>query len=94
MGVAFPAEKVFADIMEAAADDDDIDCRHDADLVENVLDCDWEDVKEGERIVALKRGAKEMEAESNCEPKSKRRRCVDLADSTSYDRSKRSWPFL
>ena len=48
MGVAFPVENFFADVMEAAGDDDDdIDARHDADLIGNVLDCDWEDAKEG-----------------------------------------------
>lgn len=53
MGVAFPAEKFFADIMDAAADEDDIDARHDADLLENVLDCDWEDAKERAKVMAL-----------------------------------------
>ena len=76
MGVAFPVENFFADVMEAAGDDDDdIDARHDADLIGNVLDCDWEDAKEGGRIVAFKRGTIEMEAERCCEPKLKRKRC-------------------
>ena len=74
MGVAFPAKKVFAEIMEGANDDDDIDARHDADLVGNVLDCDWENAKEGERAMAIKRGAKEV-VEGSCEPKLEKRRC-------------------
>lgn len=45
MGVAFPAEKFFAVLMEGAAHDNAIDTRHDADLLENVLDFDWEDAK-------------------------------------------------
>lgn len=74
MGVAFPAKKVFAEIMEGANDDDGIDVRHDADLVGNVLDCDWENAKKGERAMAIKRGAKEV-VERSCEPKLEKRRC-------------------
>lgn len=53
MGVAFPAEKFFAVLMEGAAHDNAIDTRNDADLLENVLDCDWEDAKERAKVMAL-----------------------------------------
>ena len=71
LGVELPAESFFSDIMEAAADEYDIDTRHDADLVENVLNCDWEDMKEKERAAALEERAKVIEAESSHEPEPK-----------------------